>query len=224
MKSLYARYIRSILSLSAITFTGFTFIGLNLLGLNLIGTKAMAAEIILGQSAALSGPTSNLGQNLKRGIDAYLANVKDVKVESLDDKYEPNLCQENTKNLLAKNVAALLGYVGTPTTKVAIPLAMSAKKVFFGAVTGAPFIVDAAANPYAFNLRASYDDETEAMVNLLVEKGIKKIAIFVQNDAFGDVGKAGTLKALRKHNLEPAAEGRYERNTIAVKDGADKVL
>jgi ABC-type branched-subunit amino acid transport system substrate-binding protein len=186
--------------------------------------SASAAEFTLGQSAALTGPTMDLGTNLTRGIEAYLASAKDLKLKSLDDKYEPKLTEENTKKLIADNVGALLGYVGTPTSKVALPLATSAKKVFFGAFTGAGFIVDSKENPYSFNLRASYGVETEKMVEDLTKKGVKKIAIFVQNDAFGDVGKAGVEKAMTKRNMKIAAEGRYERNTIAVKGGADTVL
>lgn len=187
--------------------------------------NVQAADVVLGQSAALSGPTADLGTNLKRGIDAYFTGIKGITVKSMDDKYEPKNTEENTTKLLGENVAALFGYVGTPTAKVAVPLATKANKIFFGAFTGAGFIVDSKENPYSFNLRASYGNETEKMVeHLTKDKGIKKIAIFVQNDAFGDVGKAGVEKALTKRSMAIAGEGRYERNTIAVKEGADKVL
>jgi ABC-type branched-subunit amino acid transport system substrate-binding protein len=51
-------------------------------------------------------------------------------------------------------------------------------------------------------------------VQYLTEKrGIKRIAIFYQNDAYGLAVKGGILKALKKRNLELAGEGTYERNT-----------
>jgi ABC-type branched-subunit amino acid transport system substrate-binding protein len=101
---------------------------------------------------------------------------------------------------------------------------MAAKKIYFGPFTGAGFLADAKKNPYSFSVRASYDAETKMMVDSFVAKGIKKIAIFVQDDGFGAVGKSGVLKALKSHGLELAGEGRYKRNTIAVKGGADKVI
>ena len=147
-------------------------------------------------------------------------------MESLDDKYEPKLCLENTKKFLANpKIVAMFGYVGTPTSKEVMPDVMAAKKIFFGPFTGAGFISDEKANPYSFSVRASYDQETELMVERLTkDKAAKKIAIFVQDDPFGDVGKSGVEKALKKRGMTIAAEGRYKRNTIAVKEGADTVL
>lgn len=190
----------------------------------LITSFMVQAQITLGQSAALSGPTQFLGREMKRGAKAYFSGAPEVKLKTKDDKYEPKSCTKNTEKFISENVTALFGYVGTPTSKVAVPIAMSAKKVFFGPFTGAGFLSDATKNPYSFRLRASYDDETKSMVDNLVKKGLKKIAIFVQDDGFGEVGKSGVAKALKAHGLSIHAEGRYKRNTIAVKGGVDKVL
>jgi branched-chain amino acid transport system substrate-binding protein len=188
-----------------------------------IGASSSLMALEIGQSAALKGPASALGTEMQRGAQAYFKG-SGINLQTMDDKYEPKLCVKNTKALLAKNVDALFGYVGTPTSKACVPLAMKAKKIFFGPFTGAGFLADAKKNPYSFSVRGSYDAETELMVDSLVAKGIKKIAIFVQDDGFGAVGKSGVLKALKKHGLELAGEGRYKRNTIAVKAGADKVI
>ena len=191
----------------------------------ILGAHSAEAKVKIGQSCALSGPTEELGKEMKRGADAFFSSVSDVELVSLDDKYEPAKTVENTNKLNADGVTAFFGYVGTPTSKEALPIIMGAKKVFFSQLTGAGFLSDAAANPYSFAVRGSYDQETELMVDRLsADKGIKKIAIFVQDDAFGDVGKSGVEKALKKRSLTMAAEGRYKRNTIAVKEGADTVL
>jgi ABC-type branched-subunit amino acid transport system substrate-binding protein len=181
------------------------------------------SAITIGQSCALKGPASALGKEMQRGAAAYFKGGP-IKLETMDDKYEPKLCIKNTNAFIAKNVDALFGYVGTPTSKACVPLAMKAKKIYFGPFTGAGFLADAKKNPYSFSVRASYDAETEKMVDAFVKKGIKKIAIFVQDDGFGAVGKSGVLKALKKHGLTLTGEGRYKRNTIAVKKGADKVI
>lgn len=184
--------------------------------------------VTLGQSCALSGPAKNLGLDMKAGAKAYFKSSGDIKLISMDDKYEPNLCIQNTKALLDTGVQALFGYVGTPTSKVAVPLAMQAKTIYFGAFTGAGFLSNHAKNPYCFNVRASYDMETNAMVrHLFKDLGIKRIAIFVQDDAFGNVGKSGVEKAVAKlaaKGVSVVGEGRYKRNTLAVKSGADQVI
>lgn len=187
-------------------------------------TNLVNAQVTLGQSAALSGPTKALGNGMSQGANAYFKGNSNVEIKLLDDKYEPKRCVKNTNKHISDNVTALFGYVGTPTSKACVPLAMKAKKIFFGPFTGAGFLADSEKNPYSFSVRASYDMETENMVKMLTAAGKKKIAIFVQDDGFGEVGKSGVLKALKKRGLSLAGEGRYKRNTIAVKGGVDKVI
>jgi len=77
---------------------------------------------------------------------------------------------------------------------------------------------------YVFNIRASYNDETEALVEYLTKQGAKKIAVFYQNDSFGQAGLSGVEKALTKRNMTVAAKGSFERNTLAVKSGLAAVM
>jgi len=193
-----------------------------------LATSAFCGDkVILGESCALSGPAKDLGTEMNLGAAAFFKTSPDVELKVKDDKYEPVQCEANTKAFLADKVTALFGYVGTPTAKVATPLAMEAKTIFFGAFTGAGFLSDAKANPYAFSLRASYDAETQAMVeHLVLDLGIKEIGLFIQDDAYGEAGKSGVDKAVAKlagQGVKVVAEGRYARNTLAVKDGADKI-
>lgn len=187
-----------------------------------------AQNVTLGQSCALSGPAKSLGTGMKMGAEAYFKSVDNITLKSLDDKYEPNLCITNTNQLIDDGVNALFGYVGTPTSKVAVPIAMEKKVLFFGPFTGAGFLHDVKTNPYSFRVRASYDMETDMMVKRLTQDlGIKKIAIFVQDDGFGNVGKEGVEKAVKKYaasGVSIVGEGRYKRNTLAVKAGCDKVI
>ncbi|QTA85757.1 ABC transporter substrate-binding protein [Desulfonema magnum] len=208
---------------------------------------AAHAQVILGQSCAISGPTSFLGLEMNRGAKAYFdKNDSEITLKLLDDKYEPAKCIENTNKFLKNGVTALFGYVGTPTSKAAVPLAMAKKTIFFGAFTGADFLSNHAVSPYAFSFRASYDAEIENMVKHLKEDlGITKIALFVQRDAFGLAGVKGTVKAVEKiGNMEIIprvpdipkpralkqkwdafwnAVPNYKRNTIAVGRDARKI-
>jgi branched-chain amino acid transport system substrate-binding protein len=185
-----------------------------------------ADKIVLGQAAAFEGPASALGLGMREGLTAAFAEankaggVKGRKIElvAADDGYEPNKSIEATKKLLNDDkVFALVGPVGTPTSAATQPIAAEAGAPFIGPFTGAEFL----RNPYkpnVVNVRASYFQETEAMVERLTKDlGVTKIAIFYQDDAFGRAGLAGVQKALEKRSMQLAAEGTYERNTTAVK-------
>jgi ABC-type branched-subunit amino acid transport system substrate-binding protein len=185
-----------------------------------------ADKIIFGQAAALEGPTAALGQGMKVGINAAFAEankaggVKGRKLElkSVDDGYEPNKSIEAVNKLLGDDkVFAIAGAVGTPTSVATQPLADKAGAPFIGAFTG----TEALRAPYkasVVNVRASYFEETEAMVeHLTKDLGATKIAIMYQDDAYGQAGLAGVKKALAKREMTLTAEGTYERNTTAVK-------
>ena len=180
--------------------------------------------ILIGQSAAQSGPAQELGKEMKAGAETYFdminksggVNGRKIKMVSLDDGYEPDRAAANTKKLINdEKVLALFGYVGTPTSNAALPIFTEAKVPFIGAFTGAQSLRDPF-NRYIFNVRASYFDETEEIVGHLVQQGIKKIAVFYQNDAYGKAGLAGVELAMKKRMLEIAVTATVERNTTDV--------
>jgi ABC-type branched-subunit amino acid transport system substrate-binding protein len=183
-------------------------------------------SIVFGQATVLEGPASALGQGMRAGIRAAFeeANKKGgvhgrkLELVSVDDGYEPDKSIAATKKLIEQDkVFALIGAVGTPTAAAAQPIATAAKVPFIGAFTGAMFLRNTKLEN-VINIRASYDAETEAWVKHLTEDlRIKKIAIFYQDDAFGRAGLSGFKKAMDKRGMEIAAEGTFERNTVAVK-------
>ena len=159
------------------------------------------AAVKLGQSCALTGPASFLGQQVHKGAMSYLNAHAGDEVELLvkDDGYEPTRCLENTEAFLQDGVDALFGYVGTPTSKVAVPLSTENKVLFFAPFTGAGFLSDAQENPYAFAVRASYAAEIENMIRHLKEDlKITRIGLFVQRDAFGMAGVRAVVQAQEK--------------------------
>jgi branched-chain amino acid transport system substrate-binding protein len=183
-----------------------------------------ADTILIGQSAALSGPAELLGKEMKLGAEAYFKVVNDaggingrkIKLISLDDGYEPDRAKANTQ-INEEKVLALFGYVGTPTSNAALPVFTEAKVPFIGAFTGAQSLREPF-NRYIFNVRASYFDETERIVENLVAQGVKNIAVFYQNDAYGKAGLAGMERAMKKRNLPITALATVERNTVNVGD------
>jgi branched-chain amino acid transport system substrate-binding protein len=182
--------------------------------------------IVFGQAAVFEGPASALGIGMRAGITAAFeeANKKGgihgrkLKLVGVDDGYEPDKSIAAVKKLIEdEKVFALIGPVGTPTANAAQPVAQAAKVPYIGPFTGAGFL----RNPKldnVINIRASYGAETEAWVRHLTEDlGIKKIAIFYQDDTFGRAGLDGIKAALAKRGMELAAEATFERNTVAVK-------
>ena len=183
-------------------------------------------KIVFGQVAALQGPARALGQGMRQGILAAFdaanrgggISGRKLELKSLDDGYEPEKTVEATKRILDEDkVFALVGAVGTPTSKAGQPIATAEKVPFIGPFTGAEFLRNPY-NRYVVNIRSSYFQETEAWIDHLVKDlAISKIAILYQDDAFGLAGLEGVQRAMAKRNMSLVAEGTFKRNTTAVK-------
>ena len=182
--------------------------------------RAQDNRIVLGQSAAFSGPAMQLGTQFHAGARLWFDQLnakggvggRQVEIRHLDDGYEPDRCVANTEKLIKDEVFALFGYIGTPTSLAALPLATSARVPFIAPFTGAMGLRE----PFkreAFHLRASYDDETALIVKQLIELSQNRIGVFYQNDAYGQAGLSGVTKALAARQLKPVAEGTVERNS-----------
>jgi ABC-type branched-subunit amino acid transport system substrate-binding protein len=195
-------------------------------------SKAQAgSKIILGQSAAFTGPAAELGIQFHQGAKLWFDQVnvqggvagKSVEIKTMDDGYEPDRCVANTNQLLADDVFALFGYIGTPTSLAALPLVNKARMPFIAPFTGAmglrePF------QKHVFHLRASYNDETALIVKQLTNLGLKKIAVFYQNDAYGKAGLDGVTLALGALNLKPVAQATVERNSVEVSESLKTLM
>lgn len=211
------------------------------IGLSLVCVSAgIAADktVDIGMSVALSGPAAALGNGMKLGVETYFkkinaaGGVKGQKLNliALDDGYEPAKAGANVTKLITDNkIVAAIGNVGTPTAIVTVPIFNKQKTLLFGAFTGAGLLRKSPPDRYIINYRASYAQETAAMVKGLMDNGIKpeEIAFFTQNDGYGDAGYNGAVKALKAagfNKTEKLAHGRYTRNTANVEDGLGTIL
>jgi serine/threonine protein kinase/ABC-type branched-subunit amino acid transport system substrate-binding protein len=185
--------------------------------------------ITLGMTAAFSGAARELGNRMKLGLDTTFAAVNDaggvagrrVRLVALDDGYEGPRALANVKQLIdERKVFAIIGDVGTPTTQQALPYVLASRTILFGAFTGAGLLRRDPPDRYVFNYRASYEEETARMIDYLVD--VKKvpdggIAVFAQNDSYGDAGFAGAAKRLRqKGHDDRLLRIGYDRNTLDV--------
>ena len=203
---------------------------LALLGLAAFATAAAEPgvepdRIVFGQSAALSGPAMALGQAMRVGIEAAFAEAnrgggvhgRRLELVSLDDGYEPEAAIENIRELInERQVFALIGAVGTPTARSSVPVAAAAGVPYIAPFTGAPFLRDGQWQN-VINLRASYYQETEAMLAFLTSRSLTRVAVAYQDDSFGRAGFRGAQLALERRGLTPVATAVYPRNTTAVK-------
>ena len=190
------------------------------------------SALVLGQSLPLSGPSAQLGLDYRRGALAWFEAVnreggihgRKIKLISLDDKYEPPQTLINTRQLLKRNdLLALFGYVGTPTTKVALPLIEAATVPLVAPMTGASLLRRPELR-MVFNMRTSYRQEIAAMVDELVRDAHHRIAIVYQDDAFGQDGLDGALAALNSHGLKPLVITTVQRNSDQVGKALDDLM
>lgn len=191
--------------------------------------------IIVGQSAPMSGPAAKLGQQMNRGAQLYFnavnaaggINGRKIELKVLDDFYEPDATARNTKTLIEDTkVFALFGYVGTPTSLAALKIANPSGVPFFAPYSGA----SALREPFArnvFHVRASYNDETAAIVQQIHTTGLKRIAVIYNDDAYGKAGLDGVQRALKlpaNKGVSLVAQASVVRNTTDVKSAITTVL
>jgi ABC-type branched-subunit amino acid transport system substrate-binding protein len=196
------------------------------------------SEIVLGMSAAFSGPTRELGRGMRTGILAFIEAVNDrggiggrkLRLIALDDGYDPERALANMKELDQRHkVFAFIGNVGTPTAEVTMPFASGRKMLFFGAFSGAAVLRDVPPNRYVFNYRAGYVEETESIVRYLTDvRQLEpaQIAVFAQEDAYGQSGFEGVARALRHKGWpkEKIVRVGYKRNTADVDAAVNTIL
>ena len=183
-------------------------------------------RILFGQSAAFSGPARELGRNMRLGIEAAFneANARGgvherrLELLSLDDAYEPEAAIANTHKLIHEDkVFALIGAVGTPTSRASTPVAAAAGVPYIAPFTGAAFLRDEEWRN-VINLRASYRQEIDTMVSHLADRlGINRIGVMYQDDSFGRDTYRSLRRSLGRRQLKPVSVGVYQRNTTAVK-------
>ncbi|HEU4441174.1 MAG TPA: ABC transporter substrate-binding protein [Burkholderiales bacterium] len=188
-------------------------------------------RILLGQAAVFSGPAAQLGIQMRNGIKAYFDYVNEkggvhgrkLELVTEDDRYEASVAPAASKKLIEQHrVFALLGYVGTPTGVVHLPVVTQAKVPLVGMFTGAEAL-RVPHNRYVFHVRASYYDETEKIVEQVVSTGGRKIAVFYQNDAYGEAGRKGAELALERRKMKIHSQGTVERNTVEVQAAAKAI-
>ncbi|MGQ5524051.1 ABC transporter substrate-binding protein [Chitinimonas sp. PSY-7] len=190
------------------------------------------SEIIIGQSAALSGAAAELGKGVSRGANAYFDQInkrggihgRKIRLVTLDDGYEPDRAAANTKKLLEdENAFALFGYVGTPTSNASLPQIKQTGVPFIAPYTGA----DSLREPFTrnvFNIRASYGDEAKKIAEFISKMGMNTINVLYQDDAYGSAGLVAMQEAAAIYKLTIKAKATVKRNSTDVSRAVEELI
>jgi branched-chain amino acid transport system substrate-binding protein len=194
-------------------------------------------EIRFGIVIPFTGGAKDNGRNMKLGIDLAFARANDaggvngrmLKLIAADDGFEPSRTLDAMKALWEKEqVFGFIGNHGTPTAAIAVPYALEHHALFYGPLTGAAVVRHDPPDRYVFNYRPSYLEEVDAAVRYLIKVRKlqpRQIAVFAQNDAFGEAGFAGAARTFRALGLNDAGILRlkYERNTVDVDEAVNQL-
>lgn len=190
-----------------------------------------ATSIRLGSCSALEGPAAFLGTQMQLGALAYIRGVNDhggvygrkIELKFHDDSYDPDEATACFNRLKKESVFAMGFFVGTAPAAKYVPMAEREKIPVVGLFTGAQMLYEPLKH-YVLNIRASYYDEVRTQVDKLWEvRGVRKIGVIYQEDAFGKTVLDGVQFALVSHHAAPAALGTFPRNTLDVAAGLKKV-
>jgi ABC-type branched-subunit amino acid transport system substrate-binding protein len=182
------------------------------------------SSIVLGQSAALTGSSNQIGLEMRDGALAYFDYInskggvggRKIVLETLDDGFKGDLAEKNTRKFIENDgVFALFGYTGTPAALAALPLAENAEVPLFAPLTGAESLHNPK-NRQVFSVRSGYALELDKIVENLEGMGMTKIAVLYPNDALGKAGLAAAEHALAKHHRTVAGTATVERSSTDV--------
>jgi ABC-type branched-subunit amino acid transport system substrate-binding protein len=167
-----------------------------------------ATTIIIGQSAPLTGANAELGNDIRNGALAYFKKVNEaggvngrkIELASLDDGNTVPRAEENTKKLVEEQqVFALFGYASATLSRPAMPFVEKHHVPFLSPLTGAdPMRVF---NKYVYNMRGSYAEELEKIIDHFAPLGVKRFSIVYYDDVVGRENFTAVERALKKRNL-----------------------
>ena len=192
--------------------------------------NAQESQIVLGQSTDLTGPLGELGSAMHQGAQAAFAAVnarggiqgRSIVLNTLDDQYDVQKGLANVKQLMADpNTFALFNCMGTANVEAMLPMVLESGIPFFAPFTGAQLSRVPQRN--VFNIRASYAEEAEKLVQHLNTLGIKRIAIAYQANSFGKEVFNATQRSMAKLGLPDGPSATVENNASDAATAAAKI-
>ena len=176
-----------------------------------------ATRVVFGQSAPLTGANAELGNDIRNGALAYFARVnaaggvhgRKIELLTVDDANQVPRAEANTKKLVEEDgVFALFGYASATLSRPALPFVDKHGVPFLAPFTGAdPMRVF---NKHVYNMRGSYADELEKVVDHFVPLGVKRFSIVYYDDVIGRENHTAVARALKQRNLEAVSVASFK--------------
>ena len=185
-----------------------------LIGLARAQEGVSGRSVVIGSSAALSGPLAALGQDLKLGIDAAMGQInarggvqgRSLQLQMVDDAYQPNRTLDNVRKMAGEGgVLALLSCVGTPNNTAILPVIEENSLPYVAPLTGASSLRKGSSRNL-FHVRASYTDETQRLIQRLGSMGLNGLAIVYLDNGFGREVLGDALKAMEGQGMKAVAQ------------------
>jgi ABC-type branched-subunit amino acid transport system substrate-binding protein len=184
------------------------------------GLAQRGEAIRLGQTVALTGPLGDIGTAMHRGskvcFDAVNAqggvHGRPIELVVRDDGYDVKRALDNVDGFLNDgSTFALFGCMGTPIVEGMLPLIRHTDVPCFSPLTGA-----SSARPAdmrnVLNVRASYPQEAERLVEHLATIELKRIAIAYQSNSFGKEVLQAAEAAMRRHRVANVAAAAIQND------------
>ena len=179
-------------------------------------------RVVIGQSLGVTGPVAATADEVVSGMKAYFTlinkrggvNGRSIELKTMDDANLPKRTAENAQAMLGGGEVFLLaGNLGTAHTAEALKVAEAAGAPMICPFSGAASL-HGKFSRQLFHIRAGYREEVEKMVDHLITVGVRRIAVFYQNDPFGQEGLSAIEEALKKRDLKVAAGATIERGSL----------
>lgn len=198
------------------------------------GSHAVAADVVIAHISPLSGPIAPNGQGLLVGARAYFdqvnasggVNGNRIVLTAADDAYKPDESVRLSKAAAGDpNTLALINFVGVANTEAVVKSGVleAAKMPIIGARAGAQSLREPV-NSYVFHTYASYWDELDSIVQTFGSMGVKRFAVFYQDDPFGLDPLAGVKESLKKRGFELAIAAPYQRGEKGIAEAGEKIM
>ncbi|MEO9136781.1 MAG: ABC transporter substrate-binding protein [Casimicrobiaceae bacterium] len=190
------------------------------------GDTVTGDTIVLGQTAAQSGPQAPIGAS-KWGLEAFIGSVnarggvagKKLRLISYDDGYQPAQTTALDKKLVYEDrVFAIVGSIGSPTTAAVYKTLNEAHVPLVSMGSGSPIFYEPGLT-YVFPSWPIYTTDGKTM-GAFVKKHFsgQATAVIYQDDGFGKPILAGIKSDLGKVDIEiPYVPSQVDFSSAVIK-------
>ncbi|MDP3821247.1 MAG: ABC transporter substrate-binding protein [Burkholderiales bacterium] len=190
----------------------------------LLGTSFAYADITIGVSIALTGPTSALGIPTKNGIELWPKTIggEKVNVIILDDATDPTIAVKNTRRFITEDkVDVIVGSVATPVAAAMSDVAAEGQTV---QLMLSPVNLPPGRGDWSFRMPQS----TAVMALPIIEQwkklGVKTYGFLGYADAYGEAWLKDLAPLAEKAGIKLLTTERFARSDTSVTGQALKLV